>query len=359
MGEIVRAISRTSANATGRSGAAAPLGLRRVLLLAGVAGLLLALVLATFNRVNAPPPAPFPLVRFALPTQVSAGAISVAAHRQLFHQWRVDVRIEPFRLGKQALASVIEGKADLALVADTPFMLAALKGEKIAVVARAFGSRNSMAVLARADGGIGSAADLRGKSIATVAGTNAEFFIDALLTAHGMSTADVTVVPMSPEAMPAALTQGRVDAATLWLPDLATVRHQMGPRAVTIESKDLHVYQMLIVGKTDYLESHVDDVGRVLAALAESTEYIHAQPASARADIAAAIGVEQGLLQSTFMPSDFRLQLDQSLLFSLGEQARWAVRKKLVPPAAGRDYRHLLQTEPLQRVRPASVRLID
>lgn len=334
-------------------------GRRRTLLWGGIVALLLACLMAVFNWALAPPPAPFPVVRFALPTQVSAGAISIAAHRQLFHRSRVDVRIHPFRIGKQALAAVIAGQADLALVADTPFMLAALKGEKIGVVARAFGSRNAMALLARADRGIGSADDLRGKSIATVAGTNAEYFIDALLAAHGMSTADVSVVSMLPEAMPAALKQGTVDAASLWLPDLATVRHQMGARAIAIEGKDLHVYQMLIVGKTDYLDSHVDEVGRVLAAIAESTEYIHAKPEPARAVIAAAIGVEPGLLQSTFIPSDFRLQLDQSLLFSLGEQARWAARKELVPPLAGRDYRHLLQTQALQRVRPAAVRLID
>ena len=319
-------------------------------------GTLLALVLLA--RAKGPGEAPLPALRFAVPTQLSAGGVYVAAERKLFQKHNVDVRTRPFRLGMQALAAVLAGEADLALVADTPFMLAVLKGQKIAAVAQAFGSRKAMALLARADRGIATADDLRGKRIGTVKGTNAQFFIDVLLSTHGLSLADVEVQSMSPQALPLALEAGEIDAATLWLPDLAMVRQRMGAQAVMIEGRDIFVYRMLIVGRTDYLDSHVAEVAQVLGAIAEATETIQAEPAQARAVIAAAIGLDPAVLQPAFAPADFQLQLDQALLLALGDQARWAVRKGLASPVPEQDYRRLLHPQALQRARPTAMRLV-
>lgn len=305
-----------------------------------------------------PPRPPDPVVRFAVPTQVSSGAIYVALDQGMFQAKNVDVRTRPFRLGKQALEAVLTGQADLALVADTPFVLAALSGKKIAVAAQAFASRKSMALLVRTDRGIYTADDLRGKRIGTVKGTNAEYFLDTLLTAHRLSTADIALLPMAPEAQPLAMSSGRLDAVTLWYPDLGVVQGHMGPVVKTIDSKDLFVYRMLIVGTAEYLERHAEVVGRVLAALDTATNHMHQQPDAARLLIAAAIGVEAHTLMPVFEPADFQVGLDQSLLVALGNQTSWAIGKGLVSPASTPDYKVLIRPEPLRAVLPHAVRVV-
>ena len=321
-----------------------------------------AILLAALVWLIASPPAavrPAPaLVRFALPTQISSGAIFLAAHHGLFQEQNLDVRPLPFRLGKQALAAVVEGKADLALVADTPFVLSALGGEKIAIAAQIFASRGSIALLVRTDRGIYAAGDLRGKRVGTTKGINAEYFLDALLTSHRLTPADLTVVALPPDELPRAMHSGMVDAATLWFPDLGLVQDQLGPKVKSMDGKDVFVYRMLLVGKTDYLEAHGAEVARVLSALDGATTMIHRQPEAARALIASALGVESHTLMPYFEPSDFQLCLDQSLLLALDHQARWAGAKGLLRAGSAPDYQALLRPAALRAVLPHAVRIV-
>ncbi len=318
-------------------------------------GVLLLLALAKFSSSVTVPVA---VVRFAVPTQISGGAVFVGVDRDLFKPHGIELHTTSFRLGKQALEAVLAGQADLALVADTPFVLSALSGKKIAIVAQAYSSRSAMALLVRTDRGIYSVDDLRGKRIGTIKGTNAEYFLDTLLTAHRMTTADITLVSPSPDQLPVTMGNGALDAATLWFPDLGNVQGSLGPMVKTFQAKDVFVYRMLIVARAEYVERHVAELARVLAALDQATSYIHQHPDLARGVIARSIGIESHALMPAFEPGDFQIGMDQSLLLALSHQTRWAVSKGLAAPASAPDYSVLLQPAALRTVLPHAVRVV-
>ena len=323
--------------------------------IAGLIALLCSGLFWLVRPVLSAPPAVIAKMTLALPTQISAGALFVATERNFFAEQGLAVTTSTHVLGREALQAVLLGKADLAVLADTPFMFAVMKGEKIATVATIFGSRKTLAVLGRKDRHITRAEDLDGKTIGTMFGTNAQYFLDGLLLAHGVPRNSVTVVDIAPESLEAALRDGRVDAITSFNPKLADA---VGERATTIYGEDLFVYRFMVVGKQSYIDSHPTEVRLLLAAIEQGNRFIHDQPASAKTAIGKAIGHSPALMTKYFEPNDFQITLDQSLLLSLGDQTRWAMRQRLVPDGPVPNYLDYVRQAPLDALQPSANKII-
>ena len=299
-------------------------------------------------------------VSLAMPIQLSMGAVAVGLAQGLFEQRRVQLDTQSVKMGKHALDAVISGQADMAIVADTPYTLAALRGEQVVILASLYGSRKAMAVLGWRARGIASPADLAGKTIGTVPGTNAHFFLEALLVAQGIDRQRVNIVDLKPDVLNDALRSGRVDAVTLWQPNLRRMQRELGAAGQTVYGEDIFVYRFVLATSKRYLDGHHEEAARMVAALADATDFIHEEPAAARAMIGRAIGVDAAELVEAFDAADYHLTLDQSLLLSLSDVSRWAHRSGLVrESAAAPDFVRLIDQGPLRAARPAAVRIIQ
>ncbi len=299
-------------------------------------------------------------VSLAMPIQLSIGAVAVGLAQGMFEQRRVQLDTQSVKMGKHALDAVISGQADMAIVADTPYTLAALRGEQVVILASLYGSRKAMAVLGWRARGIASPADLAGKTIGTVPGTNAHFFLEALLVAQGIDRQRVNIVDLKPDVLNDALRSGRVDAVTLWQPNLRRMQRELGAAGQTVYGEDIFVYRFVLATSKRYLDGHHEEAARMVAALADATDFIHEEPAAARAIIGRAIGVDAAELVEAYDAADYHLTLDQSLLLSLSDVSRWAHRSGLVgASAAVPDFVRLIDQGPLRAARPAAVRIIQ
>lgn len=294
----------------------------------------------------------------AIPTQMSTGTVFVARDKGYFSRQQLAVTVQPFTLGKQALQSVLDDKADLALVADVPFMFARARGEPIAVVATVFASRQTMALLGRRDRGIGAPRDLAGKTLGTATGTNAQYFLDKLLAIHAIPDTAIKIVALDPAQFAEALRSGQVDALTTWNPLLSRIQDEHGPNATVMMEPDMFVYRFVLVGKKRFLDAHPESVRRALAALADAVATIHDRPADAQALIARSIGLQPQQLAASFRASDYALSLDQSLLLSLDDQTRWAMKRGLIPAGKVPNYLDAIDVRPLSLTQPAAIKLI-
>src|SRR6185369_91725 len=130
----------------------------------------------------------------------------------------VDLVFEYFPTGKDALAAALGGKVDAAAAYETPILFEAFKGAPLRILTILHTSTRSMAVVARADRGVKGVDDLAGRRVGVARGTNAEFFLRAILASSGLRWDDAHIVDVKVAEFGTALASGRVDALATWSP---------------------------------------------------------------------------------------------------------------------------------------------
>jgi NitT/TauT family transport system substrate-binding protein len=96
-------------------------------------------------------------------------------------------------------------------------------------------------LVARRSAGIATVADLRGKRITTAPNTSSHYYLYKLLGTAGLTTRDVTVVPITPlSGMTPALVDREVDAVTIWEPEIERALQAIGADAIELQLRPLY-----------------------------------------------------------------------------------------------------------------------
>lgn len=323
-----------------------------------IIGAVLFVLLVAGCREGAQAPAAAPVKVVIAWSAPQACLVPIAFDRGYFQAEGIEAVLQAQTSGMAALQSVLDGKADLATVAETPIVHAVMRGEQLAIIATVATANRNQAIVVRKDRGIATPADLQGKSVGVTLGTNGEFFLDTFFIAHGIERSKVRVVDLKPEAMVAALTTGSVDAVATWQPYVLRLQSALGAAGMTIPSEELYTENYSAVLRRDLLSQQPELAARLLRALVRAEEAIARQPDDARRLLAECTGVESAQaaeLQGIF---DLKVGLQQSLLISLEDQARWALPREEHGKAQMRDMLDYIHPEGLLAVKPEAVRLI-
>jgi NitT/TauT family transport system substrate-binding protein len=306
---------------------------------------------------RAAPPEPFV---FAVSQNPPAALAHVAVAKGYFEAEGLSPTIERHAFGKLALGAVLSGKADLATCAETPLVLAALRGEPVAFVATIATTATGSAILGKRSAGVRAPADLAGKRVGVPLGTSSAFFLDTFLVRHRIARDTVRVVDLRPEAMAAALETGEVDAISLfWSPAMIAIQRQLGANGAVFFAEDVSWETHGVAARGEVLRQRPSVVQKAIHALVRAEAFVREHPEEARRIVGAAAGVEPAELDVMWPHYRMAVSLDQSLLVLMEEQARWAVAAGVAPvPAAPIDFGRALAPEPLLVVKPDAVRLI-
>jgi len=260
--------------------------------------------------------------------------------------------------GKAALDEVLEGKADFATVAETPIMFAIMKGQKISIIATIQSSNKNAAIVARKDRGIRTPQDLKEKKIGVNLGTNGEFFMDAFLAIHGMVRQDVTVANLKPEEIPKAFVSGGIDAASAWSPFLGQAQKELGDNGITFYDQDIYTETSNIVTTQESIRKNPSRVTKLLRALLKAEEFVMHHPVEAQKIVAVFRRMKQDSVDELWPGNDFSVRLDQSLLLSLEDESRWAIKSGLTRERNVPNYLDFIYLDGLASVKPKAVRIL-
>ncbi|WP_374580269.1 ABC transporter substrate-binding protein [Pseudoduganella sp.] len=321
--------------------------------------LLLAIGVAWLWQQRRPPAlATEKLVIAANTEYVGACAVVAAQQRGYFAAQGLQVQVLPFSSGKASLQAVVEGKADVATVADIPIVFAAMDGLPVKVLATLFRSGTDHGIVGRRDHGVVTPASLKGKRIGVTQGTSGHFTLDVFLNWQRMEGRDVTMVNYKPEELGQALQRGEVDAISGWEPFLGATRKQLGDAAVAFSGEQAYESIYNLVALRRYTTEHPAVIQRALQALHEASAYCERQPQAVHGMLPATARLERAEVLAAWPSYHFGLELDQSLLLALEDRARWAIRNRL---AASREMPNFLDNmylDGLAGVRPSAVTVI-
>jgi NitT/TauT family transport system substrate-binding protein len=113
-----------------------------------------------------------------------------------------------------------------------------------------------------------------------------------------------------------------------------------------------------IAGRRDYVVSHPETIKKLLRALVHAQRFCEDEPDAARKIIAGAINVSLETLQELWPTYRFNVALNQSLLLTLEDQTRWAIKNQLTARPDMPNYLNSLYLDGLKAVKPESVTVI-
>lgn len=129
--------------------------------------------------------------------------------------------------------------ADLATNAETQALRQSVKRPDIRIIMTLV--EGLYRIVARRSSNIASLADLKGKRIATMRATSADFFLAKMLEKVGLTEADVTVVNMmSLENVAPAIKKGDIDAVAIWEPFSENAVRALGEDAIEFSGEGVY-----------------------------------------------------------------------------------------------------------------------
>jgi len=283
----------------------------------------------------------------------------VARDEGLFEAEGLDVELIEYSSNQAVVEALVAGEIDAGLSADTQIVLAAMAGHPVRIIGTVGSDSNAFQVVARKDAGIEAPADLRGKRIGTGKGTASAFFLHVFLVKQGIDDGDIDLRYDSIENDAASLLTGELDAVGIREPFTSQLRESLGSNCVVFEDDGLFVKSMSVCISSG-ASAPVPEVQRRLlrAFIAAEKAGVTDTTGRVKKEVADAIGMAPEDLHA-YVITEGAVRLEQSLVLSLEEQARWAADSGLVTDGTMPDALDLLDTRPLLAVAPERVSVIE
>ena len=184
------------------------------------------------------------------------GPLTLAKEEGFFKKHGLDVTLKKVPQASRPLA-IASGSLQCAATTVETWIVWNASGVKTKQIFQLDKSYGADGIVAR--NGIKTVADLKGKNVAASApGTSPYFLLAWVLNKNGMSTQDVHVVNLEPDAAAQAFLAGQNDAAVTYEPYLSSVRDKPDQGHILTTTLD---YPMVLdtVGCTpDFLKAHPD-----------------------------------------------------------------------------------------------------
>lgn len=317
-----------------------------------------ALLALGWARYSGPSPRHQEKLVIAHASQPAFALIYIASAKGYFREAGLDVALQPHALGRDALTSVVEGKADLATAHETPVVKRIYEGNALGIISTLHTSAHSQALLARRDSGISTAADLKGKRIGVTPGTSMEFMLHLLLTTEGVPASSVTKVSVEPADYESAIDQKRVDALVVFGPYLHALQEKFGRDQLAVLRSDLYIETSMLAGMRDKLLAKPLAMQRFLKAIVRAQEFTQSNPGESLEIVIKQLAERypEVAVRNGWSDLKFVVELDNLMLTLLTQQARW-LRDTGVFSTTVPDFRDFIVAEFLHDVKPGAATL--
>ncbi len=217
--------------------------------------------------------------------------------------------------GAEINTAIVGGSCDIGLatgsVATSAGIAQGLPFQLIGIVDN-IGPAEEMVV--RSSAGLRTAADFKGKKLATPFGSTSHFRLLGFLKTNGLTQRDVTVLDMKPAAIQAAWAKNEIDGAYVWSPAKSKLIEAGGELFRTSEAleKAGYVIADLIIVRTEFGKAYPDAVVGFLKSYGRALDMWRQKPDEAAEIVGKQAGVSTAVAMADMKEYDFVPLADQA-----------------------------------------------
>lgn len=284
--------------------------------------------------------------------------ILVASEKGFFSDEGLDVTLKYYPSGKKAMEGMFAGEVELSTGADIPIVFYSFIREDFVVFATFVYSYDDIKVICRKDRGGNRPEDLKGKKVGTSLKTSAHFFHHVYLTEHGIDKSDIKIIDIPPEDLPRALQDGKVDAIVIFEPYAYRAQKALPDKAVRLPKSKFYRETFNLTSMKRFAHEHPELLKNVLKAVDRAIEFIKQNKKESIALMVQRANLDEEFLVSVWDDFVYELSLDHSLLATLEDEARWAVKNKLTDRTEVPNYLGFIYMDGLKAVKPEAATII-
>jgi ABC-type nitrate/sulfonate/bicarbonate transport system substrate-binding protein len=302
------------------------------------------------SKMEEPKTTPLKLTISVDPT-LYAGLIAIADQKDFDSEEGLEVTINYYSSGLEAMNAMIKGDAHIATVSDIAFALKMKDDPSLRIIA-SIGESTGSKIVARKDRNIHEPEDLAGKMIGYSPGTATEYHVHSFLITNRILRKNVNLIPIPPAKQAEAVINGEIDAVSAFDTYSFKAIKALGDNAVSWESQNKVSYQWLLVTKEGSIQTPA--VKRLLKALIKAEDYALKNPDEAKSIISQKWKLDPEYVFYSWKNSRLTVTFNQAIITALQNYARWKMEmegKKEVLP----DIFSFLNFEALEDINPKLV----
>lgn len=270
----------------------------------------------------------------------------------------INADITYFKSGKRALNGLLANKVDIATTAGGPIVFQSLLRNDFSIFATIGTSSNDNVIVAARNKGIKTPDDLKGKRMATQEASASHFFMHLCLTEHGFSESDIHPLYMKVEKLPKALVDGTVDAISTREPYYSEAVKALGENAIVFETPGLYLKFFQLVGFNSYLNNNLSIQTKILKALVDSENFVKNNKQEAIKLISDSLDIPEINVIKALFTLELNVKLEQSLILSLEDQARWVINRNSKNKYSMPNYLQFISSKALSIVKPQAISIL-
>jgi taurine transport system substrate-binding protein len=203
-----------------------------------------------------------------------------------------EVDVVPFDAGRDVIAAMESGSIDIGEVGSPPASLAIANGVPCQVFYVQAVMGDTEALIVRDNLGIQDAQGLIGRKIATPFSSSSHYGLMKYLESNKVNPSEVDIINMSPGDIVAAFTQGDIDGAFVWEPNVTRMKNSGGVMLTNARELADRGYALmdLDIVRTEFAEKYPDLVGAYVRTMDRAVALYRSDPNAAGAAMARYLG---------------------------------------------------------------------
>ena len=298
---------------------------------------------------------PVEKITVAAAEYLTGALVYVAEDQGIFEENGLDVTIKGYASGKACADALIAGEVDISTSSGFVFVSNSFDHTDL----RIFGTVAAAQVkelVARKDKGITTIDDLVGKRIGVTRKSSAEFLLGIFLTFNALSYKDVELVDLKGSEIVEAISNGDIDAAFTWDPHTYNIKKELGDNAISwFGGEDFY---FLLLTKGDWIEKNPAAAERFLKSVLGAEDYLKENSEEAKEFVKNRFDYESDYIDYSWPKQEFVVILEQAMLITFEDQARWRIKHGLTDAAEVPNYLDFIYMDALEKVKPEAIGII-
>ncbi len=290
-------------------------------------------------------------------TQELSTLIWIAEEKDYFKENGLDATVKAYDTGIETKNALLAGEVDVADTVDFVICGLVLEGADVKVLA-SINTGFIDYITAQKDKGITNVSDLKGKKIGIKLGSSAEYYLGRTLLFNNLSLQDVELIPMHPPDMSKAIARDEIDAAIAWHPHNYHIKNGLGDNAIVWPAQGGQEIYWVVFSENEFVKKYPERIKRFLKALIQAEEFVLNNDLESKNIIARRVSLGLKYVKSVWSDFHFIVDLSQSMIIAMEDQARWKMENNLTEKTEVPNYLNYIYSDTLEEIKPEAVTII-